>query len=96
MQISFVVCYVEVHRERTFFIATKEDFQVPAWLSLLTAEQAETEAHEVWNRNARPKVQDWLNVSQTPHDRARLRSMGNVVYPRQARLAMHWILRQIN
>ena len=74
----------------------KEGFKVPEWLSLLTAEQAESEAHAVYNTQARPSVQDWLNVSQTADDRRRLHSLGNVVFPRQARLAMHWILKQVN
>ena len=97
LSIAFVLCAPsQVHRERTFFMAIKEGFKIPEGFSLMTAEQAEAEAHKVWNPQARPQVQDWLNVSQSPDDKRRLHSMGNIVYPRQARLAMRWILRQVN
>ena len=89
-------CSAEVYRERTFFMAMKEGFRVPEGLQLMTGEQADREAHASWNPQARPKLEDWLNVSQTADDRSRLECMGNIVYPRQARLAMHWILRQVN
>ena len=87
--------HAEVNRERTFFMAVKQGFVPRPGFQLLTAEKADAEAHELWNVTAKPKLYDWLSLNQQPDEKSRLHALGNVVYPRQARLALHWLLTQL-
>ena len=85
----------EVNRERTFFMAVKEGCTVRPQFKLLTATTATTECHALWNVETKPKVHQWLSPSQLPDEKRRLEALGNVVFPRQARLALHWLLTQL-
>ena len=75
-------------------MAIRNGARIAPPFTLLTAEKAEQEAQDAWNPSEKPPVSEWLSVSQVSGDRQRLGCLGNIVFPRQARLAMHWLLRQ--
>ena len=46
-------------------------------------------AREAWNPEAKLPMFRWLNAEQTDRERDRLKTLGNLVVPRQAALAAH-------
>ena len=57
----------------------------------MTVEQMRAEATRPYNPMGRPAPHDWLKASQTEEDRRRLVCVGNIVFPKQAALAINLI-----
>ncbi|CAK9032423.1 unnamed protein product [Durusdinium trenchii] len=79
---------VQVCRERVFLLATKGDFHFQN-LTLMTSDEMESRALEPWNHRDRPELHCWLSTECTQQDQQRLQSVGNMVIPRCAQLALH-------
>ena len=58
-------------------------------LRLKTAEEMHEDAKRPWNVAGKPELTTWLLQRQGEHDIPRLKSLGNIVIPAQARMALH-------
>lgn len=61
----------------------------------MTHAQAETECNQPWNRRGRIPLFEWLKPDVSTVDVDRLKSLGNVVFPRVARLGLNILLRHL-
>ena len=66
-----------------------EDFK------LRTVEEMHTQANGIWNGDSKPELSKWLKAKQCPSDKARLKAVGNIVFPKCAQLAVNVIAHQI-
>lgn len=58
-------------------------------MKLKTEEEMHRDAKLPWNPRGKPELTTWLLARQGQHDVARLKSLGNIVIPAQARVALH-------
>ena len=82
--------WTEVWRERTFFL-TKEgwDFFKGHESSLVPEADLKLLPTTPWHPETRPVLSEWLAAKQNALDKSRLKAVGNIVIPAQARLALN-------
>ena len=71
-------------------VALMVDLRCP-WqdINLMDAAAMQQQPQEPWNVRGTLPLRDWLQKEQAVDDQDRLSCMGNVVFPKQARLGLH-------
>ena len=64
-------------------------------MDLMSGSEMHKQVSRTWNPGSEIPLRNWMNDTQNAEDRARLKCVGNIVFPKAAQMALHIIAREV-
>ena len=64
-------------------------------LDVMRGDEMQNQVSREWNPGSQIPLRNWMQDTQCPEDKARLKAVGNIVFPKSAQLALHIIAAEV-